>query len=96
MTHDMDISIINGEYSINGGSFTNLDGIAKNGDSVRVRHTSIGAASARVNTTLTVGGVSDIFTSTTAAAPGSGSGGGGSLSWPLLLMLGLPLLWRRH
>lgn len=96
MTHAMVISITNGEYSINGGSFTGADGMISNSDSVMVRHTSASAASTNVSTVLTVGGVSDIFTSTTAAAQVGDSGGGGVLSWRLLLILGLLLLWCRR
>jgi uncharacterized delta-60 repeat protein len=93
MTHAMAISVANGEYSVNSGSFTNTNGNVVNGDNVRVRHTSASTASTSVNTTLIVGGMSDTFTSTTAA---TASSGGGSLSWPLFLMLGLPLLRSRR
>ena len=62
------ISVTGGEYSINGGAFTSAAGTVTNGQQVRVRHTSSGANSASVNTTLTIGGVSDTFTSTTLAS----------------------------
>jgi Bacterial Ig domain len=60
------ISVLLGEYSINGGPFGSAPGLVNNGDSVRVRHTSANQANASVTTTLTIGGISDAFTSTTA------------------------------
>ena len=62
------ISIDNGEYSINGGSFTNANGTISNGDSVRVRHTASGSNGTRTITTLGIGGVNGVFASTTRAA----------------------------
>lgn len=52
-------------YSLNGGPFTASAGTVGPGSSVRVRHTSSGAPATAVDSTLTVGGVSDTFTSTT-------------------------------
>ena len=54
-------------YSINGGAFTSVAGTVTNGQTVQVRHTSSASFSTATDTTLTVGGVSDTFTSTTAA-----------------------------
>ncbi len=54
-------------YSINGGSFVAAAGQVINGDTVRVQHTSSASLATAVDTTLTIGGVSDTFTSTTAA-----------------------------
>lgn len=88
------ISVSNGEYSLDGTTFVSTDGTVNNGDSITLRHTSASAASTSVNTILTIGGVSDTFTSTTAAA--AGGGGGGALSWPALLLMGLPLLRHRR
>jgi uncharacterized delta-60 repeat protein len=62
------ISVTGGEYSINGGAFTATAGTVASGNTVQVRHTAASAVGTAVNTTLTVGGVSDTFTSTTAAA----------------------------
>ena len=61
------VSVSGGTYSKNGGSYTSSAGTAVNGDTFRVRHTSSSSYSTAVNTTLTVGGVSDVFTSTTRA-----------------------------
>lgn len=61
------ISITGGEYSTNGGAYTSVSGTVINGDNVKVRHTSSGFGSTAVNTVLTIGGVSDVFTTTTAS-----------------------------
>jgi hypothetical protein len=63
------ISVTGGEYSVNSGAFTSAAGNVVSGDSVVVRHTSSGSPTTAVNTVLTVGGVSDTFTSTTQAVP---------------------------
>ena len=88
-----DISVSGGEYSINGGGFTSASGTVSNADTVVVRHTSSNANSTAVQTTLTIGGVSDTFSSTTLAAEdnSNGSGGGGSLGWPFLSWIALIL-----
>lgn len=62
------VTITGGTYSINGGAYTSNAGTANNGDSITVRHTSSGSNSTATNTTLTVGGVSDTYTTTTVAA----------------------------
>jgi hypothetical protein len=61
------ISITNGAYSVGGAPFTFLNGTVANGQTVIVQHTSAAAASTAVVTTLTIGGVSGSFTSTTSA-----------------------------
>ncbi len=63
------ISVIGGDYSVNGGDYTGVAGTVAVGDTVKVRHTSSATNSTSVHTTLTIGGVSDTFTSTTVAAP---------------------------
>ena len=63
------ISITNGEYSINGGDYTNAVGTVANNDTVTVRHTSSANYATITDTTLSIGGVSDTFSSTTLAAP---------------------------
>ncbi len=67
------ISVTGGTYSINGAAFTGSAGTVVNGDSVRVQHTSSGSASTTVDTVLTIGGVSDTFSSTTAGVGGTGN-----------------------
>lgn len=62
------ISVSGGEYSVNSGAFTSAAGTVNNGDSVQVRHTSSAQPETTVGTTLTIGGVSDTFSSTTIKA----------------------------
>lgn len=59
------ISVTGGEYRINAGAWTTTAGTVNNGDTVQARHTSSAANSTATNTTVTIGGVSDTFTSTT-------------------------------
>ena len=61
------ITVANGEYSINGGGFTANMGTVNEGDLVRVRHTSSASFETAVDTTVTIGGIFDVFTSTTEA-----------------------------
>jgi hypothetical protein len=64
------ITVSGGTYDINAsGSFTASAGTVNNGDTVRARQTSSASYSTAVNTLITIGGVSDTFTSTTVAAP---------------------------
>jgi hypothetical protein len=63
------ISVTGGEYSIDGGGFTNVAGTVTDGQQVRVRVTSAATPSTPTNATLTVGGASDTFTVTTQATP---------------------------
>lgn len=62
------ISVSGGEYQIDGGAWTAAAGTVSNGQTVKVRHTSSGSNSTATNTTLTIGGVSDTFTTTTVAS----------------------------
>jgi Big-like domain-containing protein len=61
------ISIIGGEYSVNGGAFTAASGFVGNRDRVRVRTTAGGSEVTTSTATLTVGGVSASFNVTTFA-----------------------------
>ena len=56
-----------GKYRINGGSYTNVQGTVKNGDTVQVVHTSSTQPMKIVETLLTLGSSSGKFTSTTKA-----------------------------
>lgn len=64
------IAIASGEYQIDAGVWTSAPGTVNNGASVKVRHTSSSSFSTRVDTTLTIGGVSDTFSTTTLSASG--------------------------
>ena len=68
------VTVSGGTYSKNGGTYTSSDGTCVNGDTFRVQHTSSSSNSTAVNTTLTIGGVSDTFTSTTLAGSGGTTG----------------------
>lgn len=61
------ISITGGEYRVNGGSWTSSPGTVDVDDEVEVRGTSSASYETAVNVALTIGGVSDTFTITTAA-----------------------------
>jgi hypothetical protein len=64
------ISVVGGEYSLDGGAWTSAPGTINPGQMVRVRHTSSASNSTATNTVLTIDSVSDTFTSTTLAAQG--------------------------
>lgn len=55
-----------GQYSKNAGGYTAVAGTGKNGDTFSVQHTNSATALTATNTTLTIGGVADTYTSTTA------------------------------
>ncbi len=62
------VSIIGGEYSVNQGVFTSANGTIDNGQSIRVRQISSNATSSTTDVTLTIGGVSGVFSVTTIEA----------------------------
>lgn len=64
-----DISVSGGEYSVNGGAYTSTSGTVVAGDTVKVRHTASASNSTPTNTVLTIGGISDTFTTITVPAP---------------------------
>jgi uncharacterized delta-60 repeat protein len=86
----------NGQYQINcTGSYTGEAGVVENGQTICVRHVSAGSLSSLTNTTLTVGGVSDTFTTTTTSEPEPLPGS--SAIDPATLLLLAPLVaWRRR
>ncbi|WP_281784594.1 hypothetical protein [Sinimarinibacterium flocculans] len=62
------VTVTGGSYSVGcTASFVTTAGTIDNDQTVCVRHTSAATAGTATDTTLTVGGVSDTFTSTTAA-----------------------------
>ncbi len=61
------ISVSGGEYSTNGEDFTVTTGTVQQGDTVQVRHTSANESQTSIYTTLTVGGYSATFQTTTLA-----------------------------
>jgi hypothetical protein len=94
------VSVVGGQYSIGcGTTFTSAGGSISNGQTVCVRHTASAAFSTAIQTTLTVGGVSATFTSTTRAAPPTprrGGGGGAMGLWELFLGLTALFVARRR
>jgi hypothetical protein len=63
------VTVLVGEWDKNSaGAWTTSAGSVVNNDTVRVRHTSSANVNESVNSTLTVGGVQAVFTSTTAPA----------------------------
>lgn len=67
------ISVENGSYSINGGAFTTSPGTVNPGDNVTLQHTSAADYVSQVTTTVTIGGVSANFSSTTESQSTGGS-----------------------
>ena len=60
------ISVDSFEYSIDGGAYTSEAGLISLGQTVKVRLTSSGSALTGVSATLSIGGVNDVYTVTTA------------------------------
>ena len=60
------ISITGGQYSKNGGTYTSSAGKVVQDDVVQVRQTTSASVSVTTNAVLTIGGVSDTFSATTA------------------------------
>lgn len=58
-----------GEYNIDGGAYTSVSGTIDPGQVPNVRHTSSASYSTAADTVLTVGGVSNTFTSITEGDP---------------------------
>lgn len=63
------IRVQSGEYRVGNGAWTSAPGTVNPGDVVGVRHTSSAAFAGATHTTLTVGDVSDTFSTTTLQAP---------------------------
>lgn len=64
------ITVSGGTYDINGsGTFVGTEGTVVSGDTVRARHTSSASYLTATNTVVTIGGVSDTFTSITEGDP---------------------------
>lgn len=98
ITGPAEISVTGGEYSISCGSatFRSSNSMVNSGDTVCVRHTTSSAFSTDTVTTLTIGGVSGTFTSTTRAQSNSGGGGGGGATGAVELLLGIAALAARR
>ena len=68
------VTVTGGEYSVNceAGTYSAAAGTISNGQTICVRHTAAAGFATMTNTTLTIGGVMDSFTSTTSADPANG------------------------
>jgi len=75
------ISIVGGEYQIDGGTWTSVSGTVDAGDGVKIRVTTSSDYSTKVTASLTIGDATVGFDVTTKAAPAS-SGGGGTYTPP--------------
>ncbi|MFD1215222.1 hypothetical protein [Microbulbifer celer] len=65
-----EVKIKNGQYSIEGSEFTTDPGTIESGQTIQVRHQSAKTNSATTKTSLTIGGVSSDFISSTSAFTG--------------------------
>lgn len=63
------ISVANGEYAIDGGSYTSAAGTVSNGQTVQLQVTNSANYETTTTATLTIGGVSAEYSSTTKAMP---------------------------
>ena len=66
-THAAPISVVDGQFSVDGGAFTGAPGTVLPGQSLRLRHVSAVSADTAVVSTVTVGGYSTEFRSHTSA-----------------------------
>jgi VWFA-related protein len=98
ITGPAQISVAGGEYSIgcNSATFRSSDSMVVQTDTVCVRHTASVAFNTAKTTTLTVGGVSGAFTSTTKGPPPKSGGGGAIGMVEILFGLGALLARRRR
>ncbi len=92
------ISIVGGEYSIDGGAYTSAAGTVTDGQTVTVRLRSAPNFGTTTNAVLTIGGISSIFsvttiittTTTTISAPAVQYGANGSVTVTVSSAAGTP------
>ena len=91
-----EIRITGGQFSINEGAYSDTPNTVKNGDIVKVQHTTASTPKTAVDTVLSIGGVSDTFTSVTAPETSTiSSVGGGTLDFYLLIILSALIALRK-
>ena len=84
-----------GDYRVNEGEYTRASSMVKPGDQITVRQTTSSQFGATTTSTVTIGGVSGDFNTTTRAQ--AESGGGGAMGLEGLALFGVPLLaWARR
>lgn len=64
-----ELSVTNGVYSVNGGSFSNEDAVVDNGDVIQLRVTSSGDYATETMANISVGDFSTVFSVTTKQDP---------------------------
>ncbi len=92
------ISIVGGDYSVDGGAYTSAVGTVTNGQTVTVRQTSSSNFGTTTDAVLTIGGISGIFsvttiiatTKTTISAPAVQYGTDGSVTVTVSSAEGIP------
>ena len=67
------VTVTGGTYSKNSGAYTSDAGTAAVSDTFSVRHAASSIASTAVNTSLSIGGISSTYTSTTVAGRAVGA-----------------------
>ncbi len=65
------VSVTGGEYRINGGAYTKVKGTVKAGDTLQLRQIASSKSNTTVKTTLTVGNVKPVFSTTTLVIDGT-------------------------
>lgn len=80
---NVNISIENGEYSVNSAPYTNLTNTVKSGDKVKIRHMTAAKYNAEQSSTLTIGDVKANFVSVTLLQPADNQAPVATLSFPL-------------
>ncbi|MDO6424594.1 cellulase family glycosylhydrolase [Saccharophagus degradans] len=63
------VSVVNGQYAIDNGSFTNAEGTINNGQTLQVQVTNSANYQTTTTATVTIGGVSASYSATTMAEP---------------------------
>ncbi len=92
------ISIVGGDYSVDGGAYTSAVGTVTNGQMVTVQQTSSPGFGTTTNAVLTIGGISGIFsvttitptTTTAISAPTVQYGADGSVTVKVSSAAGMP------
>lgn len=77
------ISVTNGTYRINAGSYVSTPGTLNPGDSFTARNTSSASYLTNVDTVVTVGGVSATYRSITTIDPAYTAGGNAKMNYGL-------------
>lgn len=89
------VVISNGQWQLNcTGGYTSSSGFVANGETICVRHVAAGSLSTLTSTVLTVGGISDTFTSTTVVD--KPLPGGSAMDLCSLLLLSPLVAYRRR